>query len=355
MLMAKQFYFLLLFFFSFASCNGQVNPNNKEQIAKSQSEILDSLVKAGVDPYFVESTDTISTFGPKCIVRDVLEDKKGNLWLAAWEGIIKYDGKVFTNYTLKEGLIHFHVLVLFEDSKSNLWFSNVRGGVYRFDGKSFQLFTTKDGLADNTTMAFAEDKSGNIWFGTENGLNRYDGKTFTTFTSKDGLSDNNINSLLQDKKGMLWIGTTKGINRYDGKTFTNFSDNEGLSFQRVASLFEDKAEKIWIGSSARQAGGKGLCCYDGKTLTELVIPNFVMYIRQDKKENLLIAYNDYPHNSHFTLFRYNGKLFSKIYEQTEPQNNPAIFGMIEDKNGNLWFGSAKGVCRYNGKTFNYFY
>jgi ligand-binding sensor domain-containing protein len=353
--MSKHIYFLLPFLLLFASCNGQVNPNNKEQTATPQSEILDSLVNGGVDPYFVESSDTISTHGPRYIVRDVLQDKNGNFWLASWGGIIQYDGKVFTNYTLKFALIHFHVLALFEDSQGNLWFSNVRGGVYRYDGKLFQLFTTKDGLANNTTMAFAEDKSGNIWFGTENGLSRYDGKMFTTFSTKDGLSDNNINSLLQDKTGILWIGTTKGIAQYDGKTFTKFLDKEGLPFQRVASLFEDKSGNIWIGSSAQQAGGKGLCSYNGKTLSELIVPNFVMYIRQDKQGNLLIAFNDYPRSSHFTLFSYDGKLLSKIYEQTEPQNNPAIFGSIEDKNGNIWFGTAKGVCRYDGKTFNYFY
>lgn len=353
--MRKQIYFLLSLLLLFASCNGQVITNNKAQISKSQTNIVDSLVNVGIDPYFVESTDTISTQGPQCIVRDVLQDKSGNLWLATWKGIIRYDGKVFTNYTLKYGLIHFHVLVLFEDSKGNLWFSNVRGGVYRYDGISFQLFTTNDGLSNNTTMTFAEDKSGNIWFGTENGLSRYDGKAFTIFSTKDGLSDNNINSLLQDKKGILWIGTTKGINLYDAKTFTNFLDKEGLPFQRVASLFEDKAGTIWIGSNAQQAGGKGLCSYNGKTVNELIVPNFVMYIRQNKKGNLLIAFNDYPHSPYFTLFSYDGKLLSKIYEQTEPQNNPAIFGSIEDKSGSIWFGTAKGVCRYDGKTFNYFY
>jgi len=353
--MRKQTYFLLPFLFLFASCNGQVNPNSNEQTVKSRSDTMDSLVNAGVDPYFVESSDTISAHGPQSIVRDVLQDKNGNYWIASWEGIIKYDGKVFTNYTLKNGLIHFHILALFEDSKGNLWFSNVRGGVYRYDGKSFQLFSTKDGLAHNTTMAFAEDKNGNIWFGTENGLCRYDEKTFTTFTIKDGLSDNNINSLLQDNKGMLWIGTAKGINHYDGKTFTNFLDKERLPFQKVASLFEDNSGIIWIGSSAQQAGGKGLCSYDGKTLTELIIPNFVMYIRQDKKGNLLMAFNDYPNSPHFTLFNYDGKLLSKIYEQSEPQKNPAIFGSLEDKSGNIWFGTAKGICRYDGKTFNYFY
>src|SRR5689334_1073177 len=102
-----------LFLFLVYSCNGQIKSNDSaakvnEQEAKSQMEIVDSLVKEGIDPYFVESRDTFSVHGPQCIVRDVLQDKNGNIWLASWQGIIKYDGKVFTNYTLKESLIHFH-------------------------------------------------------------------------------------------------------------------------------------------------------------------------------------------------------------------------------------------------------
>jgi ligand-binding sensor domain-containing protein len=168
----KPIYSLLLVFISFTSCNGQ----NKTQpiidnglgLPKTSVE-MKSFLEAGIDPYFVETKDTFSTHGPKCIVRNLIQDKTGNFWFATWHGIIKYNGKVFTNYTLKEGLIHFHVTTLLEDSKGNIWFGNARGGVYRYDGKSFILFTTKDGLPDNTANCIAEDKNGNIWFGTENG------------------------------------------------------------------------------------------------------------------------------------------------------------------------------------------
>ena len=164
-------------------------PQNKinAQITSSQ---LKTSVEAGVDPYFIESKDTVSIYGPNHITRDVLQDKNGNFWFATWHGIIKYDGKIFTNYTLKEDLIHFHVVSCYEDKKGNLWFGTARGGLYRYDpsvalskiGKPFTLFTTKDGLADNSVSAFAEDTEGNIWFGSYNGASRYNGKTFINFT-----------------------------------------------------------------------------------------------------------------------------------------------------------------------------
>jgi ligand-binding sensor domain-containing protein len=365
--------YFLLWCLLYTSCNGQGKTNLPKDSVNKPETITDqglglpktpaemkSFSDAGIDPYFIETNDTFSTHGPQCIVRNLIQDKKGNYWLATWQGIIKYDGKIFTNYTLKEGLIHFHVGCLFEDSNGNIWFGNTRGGVYRYDGKSlsdgkawFTLFTAKDGLPDNTVICIAEDKAGDVWFGTENGASRYDGKNFTNFTVKEGLSDNYVNAVIQDKTGKLWFGTANGINCYDGKSFTKFTDKDGLPFQRVASLFEDKDGNIWIGSSAKQAGGRGLCRYDGKSVSDLISPYFVMYICQDKKGNLWLAHNDWPVNTNFTLYKYDRKSFTKIIEQNKP-DNPAIFGIIEDKNGNIWFGTAKGVCRYDGNAFNWF-
>lgn len=329
--------FFLLAFVYLNKVSGQI----------TQSE-LETAVKSGIDPYFVESRDTFSTHGPQCIVRNVLQDRKGNYWFATWHGIMGYDGKVFTNYTLKNDLIHFHVFSCYEDKKGNLWFGTARGGVYCYNGKSFKLFTTKDGLADNTVMSFAEDNAGNIWLGTEKGASCYDGKRFTNFTTINGLSDNYVNAVIQDKTGKLWFGTSSGINCYDGKAFTQFIDKNGQPFQQVASLLEDKDGKIWIGSGK----GNGLCYYDGKSVSDYLIPNFVMYMCQDKKGNLWLAHNTWPQNQgrNFILYRYDGKTFTNMIEQRTPLSNPAIFGIIEDKSGNIWFGSAEGVYRYDGRT-----
>lgn len=348
--MKKLYFFLPLLMFTF-SCNGQVKTDLPKDSAPQPTGQTNSdhraLINSGTDPYFVESEDTVSVHGPVCIVRDVLQDKNGNYWFATWHGIMGYDGKVFTNYTLKYDLIHFHVVSLYEDKKGNIWFGTARGGLYRYDGKSFTLFTTKEGLADNTVMCIEEDKEGNIWLVTENGASRYNGETFTNFTAKEALSSNYINSVIQDKTGKLWLGGD-GIAWYDGQSFVKFTDKKGQPFQKVASLFEDKTGKIWIGS------GKGLCYYDGKSVSDFLIPDFVMYMCEDKKGNLWLAHNEWPLSPNFKLYRYDGKSFTAIHEQTNPSNNTAIFGIMADNDGNIWFGTARGVCRYSEKGITYF-
>lgn len=343
---------------SFTSCNAQVKTGTADSIATEKpkqhpsSSELQAAVNAGIDPYFVESTDTVSTHGPKCITRDVVQDRNGNTWLATWHGIIKYDGKLFTNYTLKENLVHFHVACCYADKKGNLWFGTARAGVYKYDpeaasGKTFTLFTTKDGLANNNVCCVLEDKDGNIWFGTENGLSRYDGKTFTNFGEQDGFRGKYVNSIMQDKSGKLWIGTTEGLFNFNDGAFSEFKNKEGLSFKAM-SLLEDKTGKIWIGRF------DGLTVYNPATsvYTNYLSDFLTYYIVEDKAGNIWLSHSET--NNYYmgfpkqVLYKYDGKTFIMITEQYDP-GDFQLFGKAVDKKGNVWFGTMKGLCCYNGK------
>lgn len=47
-------------------------------------------------------TDIIkSIYGPCKMARGIMQDKRGNIWLASPEGIIRYDVEYFTNITSK--------------------------------------------------------------------------------------------------------------------------------------------------------------------------------------------------------------------------------------------------------------
>jgi len=343
---------LLSVFFCWSNVKGQ-------RITDKELAALNAHVKAGIDPYFIESRDTVTAYGPDCIVRDLLQDSRGNYWLATWKGIIRYDGRIFTNYTLKEGLIHFHVVSCYEDEKGNLWFGTGRGGVYRYDGKTFTLFTTGDGLADNSVSCFATDKTGNIWFGTANGASRYDGSTFTNFTIQDGLPSNRVSAIMLDKSGKLWFGCGAskylaedgGLVSYNGKSFSNFPYKGRVPFTNVGDLFEDNKGNIWIGRM------DGLSLYDGNSVTDLAT-HMSYYITNDMAGNIWLTIAEppggfHPETPNQMLYRYDGKKLTRILEKYEP-GDCQIFGKIVDKRGDVWFGTMKGVCRYDGQTFNYF-
>lgn len=71
-------------------------------------------------------------------------------------------------FTMEDGLASNNLYAAFEDSKGYLWLATING-VSRFDGKEFYNFSSKDGLPDNEIFAIAEDASGRIWLSCYNG------------------------------------------------------------------------------------------------------------------------------------------------------------------------------------------
>ena len=52
-------------------------------------------------------------------------------------------------------------------------------GLSRFDGKKFENFTSRDNLATGGVISMTEDSLGYIWFGHLNGgITRYNGQRF---------------------------------------------------------------------------------------------------------------------------------------------------------------------------------
>jgi ligand-binding sensor domain-containing protein len=302
-----------------------------------------------------ESKGAITSYGPNTSVRTITQDRKGNIWLASNEGIIRYDGKSFTNIT--GNLFPDRFFSVLEDRKGNFWFGNYGSGVYYYDGTTLKHFTTNEGLVNNRIACIYEDKKGNIWFGANGGISRYDGKSFRNYiTERDTMivdrtrksfldftsGSNTVHRIIEDNTGKIWFGTDGNTFLYDGRRFTIFKDSEGNAFNSVWSIMEDKKRNIWLG------GSYGLWLYDGNTFTQFA-NNFVGYIYEDKKGNIWTGGRNT--NGIWSLSNYDKKLSSDkqptVIEITQSRN---LFGILEVHDGSIWLGSSDGVYRYDGNN-----
>ena len=283
------------------------------------------------------------------MVRNIKQDRKGNILIASYKGVFRYDGKSFTNITSKISKPSFWDVL--EDRKGNLWLATRDSGVYYYNGESFQHFTTQQGLASNRALHIYEDKGGNIWFATGGGASRYDGKSFRNFTTKDGLSNNDLTTIMEDKTGKLWFGTRGEACFYDGKTFTVFRNKDGKAFDNVWSIIGDKKGSIWLGDV------DGLWRYDGSVFTN-VSQRGASAIIEDKKGNIWTTGSVNPRGGLvWALSRYDQKsLYNKmpaVAEIMSINGTGALCGILEANDGSIWF-SADGVYRYDGKTITDF-
>jgi ligand-binding sensor domain-containing protein len=308
-----------------------------------------------------ETKDSVSSYGPNSMVRNVKQARNGDILIASYTGVWRYDGKLFTNITSAISSPSFWDVL--EDRKGNLWFGSKDSGIYCYNGKSFLHYTTRQGLASNMALHLYEDRAGNIWFGAS----RYDGRSFRNFTTKDGFPSNHIRLLLEDKTGRLWFGA-QGENMfvYDKKIFTVLKNKDGKPFYNVWGILEDKIGNIWFGATIindRRSNGKGgdtlfvetgLWRYDGRTFTK-VSQRGAYAMMEDKKANIWTT-GEVTLNGDWALFRYDQKyLYDKEPTVTEIKSQSGmLLGILEDAKGNIWFGSGRGVYRYDGKTITDF-
>ena len=301
---------------------------------------------------------------PMSMVRNLRQAKNGDILIASYIGVYRYDGTSFTNMTSTiEWPTFWDVL---EDRKGNLWLASQDSGVYLQPAgqTGFKLFKAKDGTGISSALHIYEDRAGNIWFGAS----RYDGKSFRTFTTKDGFPGNNIRLLLEDKTGKLWFGG-HGENMFvydarlngdpdsyrdgQGKTFTVLKNNDGKAFNGPWSIIEDKKGNIWFGAGGNDPSCYGLCRYDGRTITKVSQTGGYAII-EDKKGNIWTSSGN-------SILCYDEQSLSNINPTVKeikvPGENTFLCGILEANDGSIWVGgmlAGAGVYRYDGKTITDF-
>lgn len=103
-----------------------------------------------------------------------------------------------------------------EDATGQLWIATFRG-LNRYDGHEYhQYFCTEDslGLPDNNVQSLLCDKRGRLWVATVNGVCRYTrNDCFTRIPMQTG--NRNARKLLQDSKGRVFVYNGMEVLLYD--------------------------------------------------------------------------------------------------------------------------------------------
>lgn len=373
-------------------------------IYNKQTGAVTNLRKAYNDPYSI-SDNAVYTF---------CKDREGGIWAGTYFGGINYypeQHTLFKKYFPKTGEVTLSGNVVREihaDNSGNLWIGTEDAGLNKLDtaNKTFTVFKptgSKTGISYTNIHGMLVDGN-ELWIGTfEHGLdimNINTGKVTRHYSSGTGpgdLKSNFIFCITKSKEGAILVGTTRGAYQYNksqdnfmplrgfpvyiwysylltdhqatlwaatygnGVNFYNTNtqasgnyrykpgDTTTIASDRVNSIFEDSNNDLWFATEG------GLSKYDRdkkqfKTFNKNngFPSDFILSILEDNSKNLWVSTS--KGIVCFTPATGQCKIYTTAHGILNDQFN--FNSAYKDPNGNMYFGSVKGLISFNPASFS---
>jgi signal transduction histidine kinase/ligand-binding sensor domain-containing protein len=375
--------FLLIFFLSVSSQNNLTNQAQKTPASQTtplkKNDLKDKDAETNKENQEVFTAEDVQERFTKMF-------ESQNLNIHKWGAI-----------TLFNGLPSDNVFAIAQTSDGILWFGT-ESGLTRFDGRRAQTISLENATSNKIrSLEVAED--GSLWVGTEKGAFRLkDGKTQSVPIPNPNPDPNNPNedliitaillaenAYLATKKGMI-LKVSENENSFqteqvlsnpltnkDGKSLNITSlakvdgkiiagsqgrgvlileNNQAREIRShpisVNHLAQDKDGKIWLGAYAGKSKSGFFTLIDLKfTLNfgaglgdvSAIEPIGDGEVWVGTKKNGLYRFREGQELEHFTLANTNRGLVSD-----------SINALLLDREGVLWIGTDRGVCRYDAAS-----
>lgn len=310
------------------------------------------------------------------IVRSLVEDNRGQIWIATDHGGINIYNKASKKITYvvhrdddEKSVGQNSINTIYKDNEGIIWIGFYKKGLsyYHENLVRFRLYRSSpsdpSGLPFSDVNRFVEDDRGNLWIGTNGGGLIYFDRKHNTFkqyknnpSDPTSLSNNVIVSLKIDRDKKLWIGTYYGgLNRFDGKKFKRYFNRPGdpgsLPDNNVWEIFEDSRGRLWVGTLSQ-----GLNLFDRKTETftqyksgdlNSVHDNYISALHEDKEGNLWIG----TAKGIDVLMRQTGRFINYISNPDDSisLSDNGILDILEDSQGRIWIATRSGLNYYDKK------
>ncbi|MBI9055369.1 MAG: SpoIIE family protein phosphatase [Bacteroidales bacterium] len=325
----------------------------------------------------------------------IKEDVEGNILIGTNEhGLSVFKGEKFESFSKKDGLIDQNIWSVVQDKGGKYWFGTSKGiSIYNpkagRKGIQFAHYNNATNSIGDDIRYLKNDNNGNIWIGTEdNGVNMYNYKSgrfeFNPIINRYFSRTNSVTALDVDSENQLWVGTLSGIIYYeiDNQKSEFLSQINGLNGSDISAIYADSKDRIWVGIN----NGKGLNLIIGDSITKIELEGIVTpkCMIEDKEGNIWIGTQTkgvlvYNGNEIIKTITENDGLLSNLINQLNVDDNNNVYvgtsrglnkidtkgyvrtyteksgftgieakenASYKDKDGNLWFGTVKGVTKY---------
>jgi len=326
---------------------------------------------------------------PQNSIRGIVQTRDGYLWLATFDGLVRFDGVRFTvfNKANSPGIISNRFVHLYADAQGDLWASTEKGDLTRLHRGSFITYTTQNGLPGRLDN-LGDDGYGNLLLFCGSHLFRWlDDKfqpaddlrlpvsgerrdqllrlPFDVHPDSDALrrlycfvngelqswvlSDLPLvpDTSVQDHQGRIWFGSREGLVKIEnGRVARTYTINSGLPGKYLRFVYGQVPLQVL---TLRDDGSLWLTELDSMQ-SHMVAPRLPEGLDSPPP----VSYADREGNI------WMGSVFNGLYRvrrqsittYAKPQGltNTEIYPILEDRVGTIWVGGAR-VFRYKDGLF----
>lgn len=206
---------------------------------------------------------------PQGLIKSLIQDQRGFIWLATRDGLCRYDGVRFRIYNHDpqrvRSLSFSSIYEIREDTKGRLWLRTENNNVDCFDPVTEQTRRVSASpqfsraVGRDPLVGIYPDKLGNVWVATQtNGFFRLGPNGTVAHRHWPALGDTVqrfIHALLLDRQGRPWVAARDGLFRYDPASgaFAGFRTGQGLPQNDVRAIHERANGELMLGFPGRFA------------------------------------------------------------------------------------------------------
>jgi ligand-binding sensor domain-containing protein/signal transduction histidine kinase len=256
-------------------------------------------------------------------------------------------------YTTAEGLANNHVKLIRSDSRGFLWFCTDEG-LSRFDGRSFTNYSVRDGLPHPWVNDLLETRDGAYWVATDAGVCRYHPKgkqRFRVYRPSVRPGAARVNALMEDHDGDIWCGTYDGLYRLQRNPghevrFIREEIGAPADFYEgslINSIFLDRRNTLWVASRSglyrREKGGSWQRYYVPRRIPD----DFFEMMAEDRDGGLWAATRRRGICSVIPDPKQGAQALSRCYSTADGLPSNDVRSIYHSSDKRLWIGTAAGL------------
>lgn len=289
-----------------------------------------------LDKYFYQAWNTSDGL-PHNSINALNQSSDGYMWLATWEGLVRFNGQTFTTYERDSttGLPDSAVKSLFATDDGRLLVAGARGGVSERNNGFWRPLARAKTLVNH---AIYDSKQG-IWLGMEEGLYYRKHLAKADISVIEGVR---VYQIVEDHHQILWAATDQGLfSVKNTNEITQYPLTENNHDGVVYSVILNSDNQVMIGTSN---GAFKLVNGKFKSLNEKLNHSSIFRLYLDSNNDIWVG------TTKKGLFRISDTGIERLNDNSGLPNN-RILSIFEDKEHSIWVGTSGGLFRLREAPF----